>query len=335
MDQIPSGNQFTIASGGTLVTVVEVGGALRALQVEGRQLLDGYPPEAMCDGARGQSLLPWPNRVRDGAYSWQGQDYQLPLTEPTNSCAIHGLIRWCNWRCAEHSADAVLMTYRLPPQTGWPWGLDLALRYTVDPTGLTVTTSARNLSGSVAPFAAGAHPYLRAGTELIDEASLSVPAASWLPTDTQQIPTGVEPVDGTAYDFRVPRRLGDTEIDYAYADLDRDSAGIFRAQLRAEWTAEILDGPGLPLPGGVHRRRAAGRHAPPPRPGRGTDDRTAQRPGHRYGHRGARTGTDLDRHLGDPRGHVVRWRRAAQAEPKEYQRSIQASNSARSGWSAR
>lgn len=267
MDQRPSGNQLTIASGGTIVTVVEVGGALRTLEVDGRQLIDGYPPEAICDGARGQSLLPWPNRVRDGAYAWQDQDYQLPLTEPTNSCAIHGLIRWCNWRCAEHGADAVLMTYRLPPQTGWPWGLDLALTYTVDPTGLTVSTSARNLSDSVAPFAAGAHPYLRAGTEFIDEAYLVVPAASWLPTDTQQIPTGVEPIDGTAYDFRAPRRLGDTEIDYAYADLDRDSAGIFRAQLRGEWTTEIwMDQAyrylevftGDALPDAARRRRGLG-----------------------------------------------------------------------------
>lgn len=239
MDQIPSGEQCVIASDGTKVTVVEVGGALRTLQVDGQQLLDGYPPESTCDGARGQSLLPWANRVRDGIYRWQDQDYQLSLTEPTNSCAIHGLTRWCNWRRAEQSADAVLMTYRLPPQTGWPWGLDLALRYTVDATGLTVRTTATNLSDSVAPFAAGAHPYLTAGTDLVDEATLGLLATSWLPTDTQQIPTGAEPVDGTAYDFRHPRRIGDTEIDYAYGDLERDSAGIFRAQLSGRWTAEI------------------------------------------------------------------------------------------------
>lgn len=239
MDQIPSGEQFVIATGGTNATVVEVGGALRTLEVDGRQLLDGYPEHATCDGARGQSLLPWPNRVRDGQYSWQGQDYQLDLTEPTNSCAIHGLVRWVNWRCADQGPDSVLMIYRLPPQPGWPWSLDLTLSYSVDATGLTVTTTARNLSDTVAPFATGAHPYLTAGTELIDDATLHLPAASWLPTDPQQIPTGTEPVDGTPYDFRTPRRLGDTKIDYTYAGLERDGGGFCRARLQGRWATEI------------------------------------------------------------------------------------------------
>ena len=267
MDQRPSGEQFSIAAGGTIATVVEVGGALRTLQVGDRQLLDGYPAEAICDGARGQSLLPWPNRIRDGQYRWQGKDFQLALTEPTNSCAIHGLTRWCNWRTAEQNPESVRMTYRLPPQPGWPWALDLAVSYTVDPTGLTVRTTARNLSGTVAPFATGAHPYLSAGTDLINEATLQLPAGSWLPTDTQQIPTGVEPVEGTRYDFRAGRRLGDTEIDYAYTDLQRDDAGIFRARLRGAWTAEIwmdaafgylevFTGDALPDP--ARRRRGLG-----------------------------------------------------------------------------
>ena len=33
-------------------------------------------------GGRGQLLMPWPNRIRDGAYSFGGRDLQLALTEP-------------------------------------------------------------------------------------------------------------------------------------------------------------------------------------------------------------------------------------------------------------
>ncbi|MEP6461895.1 MAG: aldose 1-epimerase family protein [Frankiaceae bacterium] len=290
MDQIPSGKQFPIASGGTNATVVQVGGALRTLEVGGRPLLDGYPAEAICDGARGQFLLPWPNRVRDGHYRWRGTEYQLGLTEPTNSCAIHGLVRWANWECAEQRANSVSMTYRMPPQPEWPWALDLSLTYTVEETGITVRTTARNLSDAVAPFAAGAHPYLCAGTDIIDDARVHIPAASWLPTDPQQIPTGVEPVDGSPYDFRTPRRLGDTAIDYAYTDLERDSAGIFRAQLAGSWTTEIwLDESfrylevftGDALPNAARRRQGLGVEpmtAPPNALASGTDI-IALRPG--------------------------------------------------------
>lgn len=239
MEQQPSGEQFVIRSGGTIATVVEVGGALRLLAVDGHDLLDGYPSDAVCDGARGQSLLPWPNRVRDGRYRWQGQDFQLALTEPTNSCAIHGLTRWENWRCAVQEPSSVLMTYRLPPQPGWNWGLDLSLHYTVTLSGLTVRTTARNLTGTAAPFAAGAHPYLRAGSGPIDGATLNVPARSWLPTDLQQIPDGIESVEDTPYDFRATRPIGSAVIDHAYRDLQRDADGLARVRLRGEWVTEL------------------------------------------------------------------------------------------------
>jgi len=235
----PSGQQFEIRSGDTVATVVEVGGALRDLRVGDRPLIDGYPVGAVCDGARGQSLLPWPNRVKDGRYIWLGEEQQLALSEPGQGCAIHGLARWSNWRCADHGEDSVVMTYRLPPQTGWLWTLDLELRYSLDAGGVTVTTSATNRSDTVAPFAAGAHPYLRASAGRIDEATLDVPAASYLPTGAQQIPTGVEPVDRTPYDFHQPKPIGDTVIDYAYTGLQRDADGLFRARLTGEWTAEV------------------------------------------------------------------------------------------------
>jgi aldose 1-epimerase len=45
-------------------------------------------------------------------------------------------------------------------------------------------------------------------------------------TDPQrQLPTGTERVDGTAFDFRAARRLGDQPIDFAFRDLARDDAG--------------------------------------------------------------------------------------------------------------
>ena len=55
----------------------------------------------MCDGAHGAPLIPWPNRLADGRYSFGGTEYQLALTEPENRNAIHGLLRWRNWRARE------------------------------------------------------------------------------------------------------------------------------------------------------------------------------------------------------------------------------------------
>ena len=73
----PSGDQFEIAAGGYRAVVTEGGGALRVLEHAGGALVDGFAEDEMSAGGRGQLLMPWPNRIRDGAYSFGGRDLQL------------------------------------------------------------------------------------------------------------------------------------------------------------------------------------------------------------------------------------------------------------------
>jgi aldose 1-epimerase len=193
----------------------------------------------MPPGAHGQTLMPWPNRIGDGKYSWDGADHQLPITEPDKNCAIHGLVRWVGWTPAGRRDDSVTLTTRLHPQTGWSWVLDLSVDFTVSDGGITVRQSARNLSDTPAPFAAGAHPYLAAGTDRVDECTLEIPASEYLASDERLLPTGVEPVDGTDLDFRTPRRIGGQVIDQALTDLERGADGLFVARLTGRHTTEV------------------------------------------------------------------------------------------------
>src|SRR5207248_5710713 len=114
----PSGEQLEIAHGEQRATIVEVGGGIREYELAGRPVLDPYRAEAMCDGAHGAPLIPWPNRLGEGRYSFEGHDYQLALTEPERGNAIHGLLRWCNWRALERGDDRVVMGTRLHPLQG-------------------------------------------------------------------------------------------------------------------------------------------------------------------------------------------------------------------------
>ena len=101
----PSGEQFEIAYGDQRAVVVEVGGGLRTYSAAGRELLDGYPADERITSGRGQVLLPWPNRLQDGTYEFDGRHHQLPLTEPEHRNAIHGLVRWAGWRVAERELE--------------------------------------------------------------------------------------------------------------------------------------------------------------------------------------------------------------------------------------
>lgn len=218
-------------SGAQRAWIVEVGGGLRAYSAGGRELLDGYAVDEICRSARGQCLVPWPNRIRDGRYDFAGLHQQLPLTEPERQCAIHGLVRWANWTVAKLTADSVSMEYRLPPQPGYPHALRLEVDYRLDAGGLTVATTATNLGASACPYGSGAHPYLRVATATVDSIVLRAPGRTRLTSDERGIPTGAEPVDGSEYDFRLPRPIGTTTLDTAFTDLERDDDGRARVHL--------------------------------------------------------------------------------------------------------
>jgi len=229
----PSGDQFEIAAGGYRAVVTESGGALRLLTYAGRALVDGFEEDQTSSGGRGQLLMPWPNRIRDGRYSFGGTEHQLALTEPKRGNASHGLARWAAWTVQEHTPHSVSLTYRLMAQTGFPWTLDLNVVYDLSADGLTVTQTATNTSEAAAPYASGAHPYLTVGAGPVDALELSMPAATRLLTDPERLlPTGREAVDATPYDFRVPRPLRGVVLNDSFTDLARDARGVATTVLR-------------------------------------------------------------------------------------------------------
>lgn len=228
----PTGDQFQIEAGGYRAVVTESGAALRLLEHDRRPLVDGFAEDAIPTGGRGQLLMPWPNRIRDGSYSFGGTDHQLALTEPSRHNASHGLVRWAAWSVEEHTANSVSLGYRLMAQTGYPWTVDLHVLYDLSADGLTVTQTATNMSGSPAPYAQGAHPYLAAGAGPVDGWELTLPAATRLLVDDRLLPSGMADVAGTAYDFRAARPLGSTVLNDAFTDLDRDADGVATVTVR-------------------------------------------------------------------------------------------------------
>lgn len=217
----PSGTQFELVHGDYRAVITEGGAALRHLSYAGRDLIDGFDEADQASGGRGQILMPWPNRIRDGRYSIGDTSHQLALTEPKRSNASHGLVRWVSWTLSEHTASSVTLAHRLMAQTGYPWVLDLQVAYRLDDDGLLVTQSATNRSESPAPFASGAHPYLSVGPGPVDTWELTLPAATRSLVDERLLPVAFEPVEGTAYDFRAGRALGDTSLNDAFTDLTR------------------------------------------------------------------------------------------------------------------
>lgn len=228
----PSGEQVELAHGEQRVVVVEVGGGLRSYTVAGRDLLDGYGLESMSTSGRGQLLIPWPNRLEDGAYEFDGREHRLGLDEPEARNAIHGLVRWEAWRVAEREPHRVAMAHVLHPRPGYPFSLALRVEYELSDTGLRVQTTATNVGPDACPYGSGAHPYLTLGTPTVDGLVLRAPGRTVLESGDRGLPVGASPVEGTLYDFREPRPIGSTRLDHAFTDLERDDEGLARVELR-------------------------------------------------------------------------------------------------------
>ena len=237
---LPSGEQWTIRFDDHEAVVVEVGGGVRTYTAGGRDVFAGYPPEAQCSGGRGQLLMPWPNRIREGRYSFAGRDHQLALTEPARGHAIHGLVRWAIWSVLEQTENTITLVCRLRPQPGWGWSLDLSITYSLTAPGLIVTPRAVNVGSSAAPFGFGAHPYLSVGEDRVDEVRLGIPAGSLLDVDDRLLPKGLAAVDGTDRDFREPRVLGETALDTAYTKVAADLDGRWRVTLAHSRTGRAV-----------------------------------------------------------------------------------------------
>jgi aldose 1-epimerase len=217
-----TGEQFEIAAGAHRATIVEVGAGLRAYACDGRDVTVRYPADELPPKACGAALVPWPNRIRDGRYRFDGVDYQLALTEPAKGNASHGLGRWERWTAVDRQPHSVTLSLDVVPQTGWPFELRAEITYSVDAdAGLQVEAHARNTGTRRLPFGMGFHPYIDVRDVPMDDVSVRLRASERLVTDDASIPVGQVPVAGTEYDLADGRRLGPLRLDDGFTGLSR------------------------------------------------------------------------------------------------------------------
>ena len=301
----PTGQQWRIGHGRQEVVVCEVGATLRSYAVGSTAILDGFGADEWSHSGRGQVLAPWPNRLADGRYEYNGVQAQAALDEPERHNAIHGLVRWMPWTLQTRHQNQLSLRLQLHPQPGYPFSLLLEIDYHVGREGLSVTTRAQSLEEGPIPFGLGFHPYLTAGTgagggtgtNSIDGAILQVPAHHTLDTDDRGLPTGtLTPVEGTDRDFTTARFVGPVVLDTGYTTLDRDADGLARARLEAPGGAGgavLWTDPGFPYLmvytgdtlGEVQRRRHGVALEPmtcPPNAFRTGDDVIALHPGEEW-----------------------------------------------------
>lgn len=236
-----SGEQHIIEHGELRAVIASVGASLRELSRAGRDYVVPFAADELRPHSRGVTVAPWPNRVVDGRYRFDGVEHQLPITEVARGHALHGFTPWLGFAPGERFGDragqasSVTLTATVEPQRGYPWRVRIDTRFALDERGLEQTVTATNLSGTAAPYGVCPHPYLIAGPSPLDEWELTLPASQVLRvTEDRLIPVDLQPVgaDAERFDYRVPRAIGGTRLDHAFTALARDASGEARVELR-------------------------------------------------------------------------------------------------------
>ena len=236
---------ITLAHGDLRLRVSPYGASLRGFWREGEggdtEIVTAYHGRDNKVGGQGDVLIPFPGRIKAGAYTFEGVAYQLEKTDREGPNAIHGFLRHTLWETVAQGDDFIMFrTDLVPTHDGYPFALRAAVTYGLDASGMTCNLEIQNTGTQTAPVAAGFHPYFTVGGETINDTILHLPMASTLEF-VDMIPTGrVLPVDGTPFDFRTPRPIGETVFNTCFLNPQRKADGRVHIRLSHPTNARTL-----------------------------------------------------------------------------------------------
>ncbi len=168
-----------------LVLAPEVGGAIAAFTVAGRDVL--RPTAAGASDALFTAsfpLVPFCNRIPNGRFAFEGREVVLPPNLGDHPHALHGQGWRAAWTVEMAGGGEAVLSYAHAPDA-WPWAYRAEQRFVVGETGFRVELSVINTGETPMPAGLGFHPYFpRRDGERLTAANDGV----WL-IDTDVLPT--------------------------------------------------------------------------------------------------------------------------------------------------
>ena len=202
------------ASGNSFSVVAEQGATLTDLTFmyngEPHHLIAGYDKaDALIayKGSRSAWLLPFPNRLKGGQYTFEGQTYQFPIHEDKNGRqnTLHGFRKPRRFELldsvtSESSASATFGYDYDGRESYYPFAFRVAITYTIGDTDRTldIKIELENTGSGNMPIGLGWHPYFQFSNknnptnvhDRIDKVGIQLPRVQRVAVDGHQIPTG-------------------------------------------------------------------------------------------------------------------------------------------------
>lgn len=210
-----------------------VGGAVAALCHDLKPVLrSAVPAETAVLEMSCFPLVPYPNRIDRGRFTFEGLCYELPPNHGDHPHSLHGLGWQSEWKLLTVENDSISMVHRHEGGPGWPWPYIAGQEAMIDDEGVCFRLSLRNDGTTPMPAGLGFHPYFPVG----QTTSLAMNCQSvWL-TDEHCIPVSEAPADYFAdWSKGAPVRWPEL-IDHCYAGWD----GVARIEQPQDGLAVML-----------------------------------------------------------------------------------------------
>lgn len=151
-----SSQTLTLVNGDSRATINLVGSALVGLRFGEFELIPetDLGPKVFA----GTLMTPWPNRIENGAYEFEGKKYQLEIRDGMGN-ALHGLVDEQSAEVLEHRIGLVKLRNFVESFEGYPASLVIDSVFELSATELTVSYTVTNQGLGNAPVGIGAHPY--------------------------------------------------------------------------------------------------------------------------------------------------------------------------------
>ena len=208
-------------TGDCLCLVPQRGACVLQLTLGGQNILDGYhePHELeLLAWSKNIVLFPFPNRLKDGKYTFDGVDYQYPINNAATQNAIHGHGKDVEMQVKNvfTDSDSASITCRYQNEgqdNPFPFPHSFEVTFSLlKPHHLRVKMSLRNDGHTAMPAGLGWHPYVSL-TDDVADLTLQMPACERIEIDQRMLPTGTK----TTYTaFAQPTKIGNTVLDNGF-----------------------------------------------------------------------------------------------------------------------
>ncbi len=183
--------------GDSFSIVPEYGANLIDLKFKGQCVIDGFQtPDELAKGAWGKSIIlfPYPNRLRDGRYTFNGKTYQFDINNADTGNSIHGFSSNVKMDVVKsdfnENIGSIVCEFRHDgSHLAYPFKFTFQVQFTLSDSALNVNMAFTNNEKFEIPVGLGWHPYFKI-SERIEDTSLKMPETHFINIDDRMLPTG-------------------------------------------------------------------------------------------------------------------------------------------------